>query len=101
METNSVTNQTGILVYYDVKDMPPTKYDAVIRDLEAIHLGKFNERPYHFTGIKENGNLVVVDIFTAPEELQKFGEKLMPILVKNGVTPPEPMVFPLYSHVTP
>jgi hypothetical protein len=89
----------SIVAIFDVPDMNQEKYDNVIKELESVGLGKFDARPYHVASVKEGGGMVVVDVYTSVEEFAKFGESLMPILIKNGINPPQPQVHQVHNIV--
>lgn len=87
-----------ILAIFRVPDMSQGQYDNVIKDLEAAGAGKVNARTYHVMGLNENGS-VVADTWDSQEDLNKFFETLGPILVKNGVNPQPPEIFPVHNVI--
>ncbi len=78
--------------------MSQEQYDNVIKDLEAAGVGKVAERTYHVMGLNEKGS-VVADTWDSQEDLNKFFETLGPILVKNGVNPPPPEIYPVHNEI--
>lgn len=89
----------AIAVVFEVPAMSTAQYDQVIRDLEAAGQGAPEGRRYHVNPKRTQGSFLL-DIWESPEELQAFAGVLMPILVKNGVTPlPEPEILPVHSII--
>jgi len=74
----------AIVVKFDVSGMDASKYDEVLRRLEAIGQGAPDGRLYHIAyGDKQN--LQVIDVFESPANLDAFGAKLIPILMEFGI----------------
>jgi hypothetical protein len=89
-----------IAAIFRVPDMSPKQYRQVMKDLEASGAKHPKGRLSHIASNAEKG-MVVVDTYDSPESLQSFGATLMPILVKNGVTPPQPEVVFVENEVFP
>ena len=89
---------SAISVVFDVPDMTTAKYDQVIKDLIAAGQGNPPGRLYHVCSTKGNG-CQVVDVWTSGETLNQFAGTLMPILAKNGVTPPQPQITPVHNVI--
>ena len=87
-----------ILALFDATDMNPEKYARVMADLDAAGTAGPAGRIFHIAARKGEG-MIVVDRWESGEMLQAFSETLVPILVKNGVTPPRPEVYPIQSLV--
>ena len=87
-----------IVAVFAQPDMTLTAYHQVLKDLTASGAGHPNGRLSHFASSGEKG-MVVVDTYDSIESLQRFGETLMPILVKNGVTPPTPEIAFIENEV--
>ncbi|NUQ85005.1 MAG: hypothetical protein HUU11_09850 [Anaerolineales bacterium] len=79
--------------------MTAAQYDQVIADLEEKGMGKPNGRLYHHAAAKPDG-WFVMDVWQAPADLEAFATVLMPVLVKNGVTPPEPQIYRTHKVIT-
>lgn len=86
----------SIMVVFDVPGMTTDQYDRVIHDLEKAGLGAPAGRQHHTAAAKNDGWLVV-DVWDSPEALEQFAQTLMPVLAKNGVTPPQPQVYPTHN----
>ena len=84
-----------IIAVFDVAGMTAGQYDQVIKDLEAAGEGSPKGRLYHVASSKAAG-WFVVDVWESGELLDRFAQTLMPILQKNGVTPPQPQVYPVH-----
>jgi hypothetical protein len=89
----------SIVAVFDVPDMSPAQYEQVMKDLDSSGLGKVEGRTFHVTSVKEGGGMQVVDVWDSPEAFAGFGEKLMPLLIKNGINPPQPTVSQVHSVV--
>ena len=89
-----------IVAVFNVPDMTATSYRQVMRDLNASGAEHPPGRLSHLASNTEKG-MIVVDTYDGVESLQRFGETLMPILVKNGVTPPKPDVAFIENEVVP
>jgi hypothetical protein len=89
----------SLVAVFDVPDMSVTQYEQVMKDLQETGLGKVDGRTFHVTSVKEGGGMQVVDVWDSPEHFAQFGEKLMPILIKNGIKPPQPQVSQVHNTV--
>ncbi len=87
-----------VIVQFNVPGMTARQYDQVLRDLESNGLKSPKARISHVASELSSGWLVI-DIWESSEDLNTFAESLMPILIKNGITPPQPTVLPIYNNV--
>jgi hypothetical protein len=87
-----------VLVIVDFKGATKQQYDDSVRDLTAAGQLKLKERPHHFAAIKEDG-MYIIDIWEAEEDFAKFGEIMIPIIIKNGITPPQVQILPLHNEL--
>ncbi len=87
----------AILVKFDVRGADASKYDEVIRQLEAIGQRDPDGRMYH-VAYGDKQNLQVIDTFESQAKLDAFGAKLMPILQKLGIEA-KPEVFEVYKII--
>lgn len=85
-----------IVAHFDIPGMTAQQYDRVIADLEQAGAGAPPARAYHVAAPKPGG-WFVTDVWESEEELGRFAQVLMPILVRNGVTPPPPNVHPVHN----
>ena len=89
-----------LFVFFDVPDMSAAQYDQVMRDLDAAGAAHPAGRTMHVCSSKGAGS-VVLDLWDSEATLNAFAGTLMPILIKNGVNPPQPQVSPVHNIVTP
>jgi len=86
------------LVLFNAPDMSPAQYDQVISDLERSGAGAPKGRLHHVASVQSKG-MIVADTFESEETLNAFAATLIPILVKNGVQPPQPQVLPVHNII--
>ena len=82
----------AIVTVFKLTTMTPEKYDGVIADLEQAGAGNPPGRLYHVASVAEAGHMIVTDVWESAQKLEAFGDKLIPVLHKNGVTPVQPEV---------
>lgn len=90
---------SSILVIFRVPDMSQAQYDSVMKDLDQVNMYKVKSRLHHCMAPNGDGS-VVVDVWESPEALNEFFGTLGPILVRNGVTPPQPEIYPVHNIVS-
>jgi len=89
-----------VIALFNATDMDAKKYRQVMTDLERAG----NEHPagrLSHIAVKKGEGMLVVDVWNSPRQLEEFASVLVPILVKNGVTPPKPEVYPVVQEVLP
>ena len=86
-----------VIAQFNVPGMTSKQYDQVMKDLQAEGKGNPAGRLSHVASELPNGWLVI-DIWESGESLNEFAGTLMPILIKNGITPPQPTVLPVYHN---
>jgi hypothetical protein len=80
----------AIIAKFAVDGMSSSKYEQILSTLDDMGLGAPPGRLYHVC-YGSSDNLQVIDVFASIEDLQRFGDALMPILQDVGVTAaPEP-----------
>ena len=89
----------SILTVFNLSTMNAEKYNKTIHGLEAAGQGKPKGRLYHIATPKEDGSIIVTDIWESSESLDEFGKTLIPVLSKAGVTPVEPKVYPVLNVI--
>lgn len=87
-----------VIVQFNVPGMTALQYDHVMKDLKSEGHENPKERLHHIASSLPNGWLVV-DVWESEDALKQFAGTLMPILIKNGVTPPQPIILPVYSEI--
>jgi len=94
-----MTEKNGLLaVVFDAPLMTAVQYDQVIRDLERAGVGAPDGRIYHLAASKGEG-WYVLDVWETAEKFNAFAATLVPILQRNGVTPPQPQILPAYNVI--
>ena len=85
-------------IYFDLKNFPTSVYDEAIEQLTAAGAawGEVPGRTFH-CAMEADGEIKVFDVWESMEEFEKFGEKLMPILVGLGADPGQPMVMAVHN----
>lgn len=87
-----------IVAQFNVVGFTPEQYNQVIKDLEAAGKENYAGRLCHIAAQQPDG-LLVTDVWESEEALNMFSETLVPILQKNGVTPAQPILFPLHNLI--
>ena len=83
------------LVQFNAPGMTSKQYDQVWQELRKAGQSHPKGLIYH-VGAQQGNNWVVVDIWESSEAFSKFGETLMPILNKLGLSVPPPVITPVY-----
>ncbi len=91
-------SDNAIVAIFNIPDMTSAQYDQATKDLEAAGAGHPEGRKYHIAAAKDGG-WCVVDVWASAESLDRFGQTLMPILQKVGVTPTPPEILPLHNTI--
>lgn len=89
-----------ILVQFNFPDTDVKIYEGITKDLEDAGHGKIPERLYHVSAKLEAG-WHVTDVWESEEAFNKFGEMLVPLLIKNGGTPTEPQILQVHNIIIP
>lgn len=74
----------SIVVRFSPANLTPEKYDETVRRLEEAAIWPPDGLEYHVLFGSE-GNLRVSEIWDSREQLDAFGERLMPILADVGI----------------
>ena len=88
----------SVLIRFTPASLTAAQYDESVRKLEET--GDFPPEglDYHCCFGTE-GNLRVSEIWDSQEQLDAFGQKLMPVLSEIGIEPGEPEVLPIHNIV--
>jgi len=90
----------NILVQFTFPNLEKEVYEGVIKDLTEAGHGNIPERIYHVAA--QHGNdWHVTDVWESEAAFNKFGETMVPILIKNGGTPVPPIVLKVYNIIIP
>jgi hypothetical protein len=83
-----------VVALFNVVGYTAEQFSQVIKELEAA--GKLKDPAYiHRVVAQQTDGLLIIDVWESEEALNEFGETLLPILIKHGVTPARPTVLPL------
>jgi hypothetical protein len=87
----------SIVVRFSPANLTAEKYDESVQRLETEGLWPVDGCDYHVCFGSE-GNLKVSEIWDSREQLEAFGEKLMPILSEAGIEfSGEPEIFEVHN----
>ena len=89
----------SVLVRFAPQSMTSQQYDDAVSRLGAAGDFPPDGLAYHVCFGSE-GNLRVSEIWDSQEQLQAFGERLMPILAEVGINPGEPELLEIHSIVS-
>ena len=81
--------------YFVNPGFTPEKYDEAVRQLEAAGAGAPAGRTYH-VALESDGEIQVFDIWESQQQLEVFGQTLVPILAGLGI---KLDTLPTPSHV--
>lgn len=83
-----------IVAQFNIAGFTAEQYSQVIKDLDATQKEKSLSRLNQLV-VQQNGGLLIIDVWESEEALNKFSAILLPVLVKNGVQPSQPVLIPL------
>jgi hypothetical protein len=87
----------SIVVRFKPSGMTAEQYDRVSDEIKNSEHWPPDGLDYHVC-FGSDGNLVVSEIWESREQLEAFGEKLMPVLEKGGVQMAnEPEIFEVHN----
>jgi len=88
----------SVLVRFSPASLTAAQYDESIRKLEEVGDFPPDGLDYHVCFGTE-GNLRVSEIWDSREQLEAFGERLMPVLAEIGIDPGEPELIEIHNIV--
>jgi hypothetical protein len=88
----------SLVVRFSPASMTAEQYDETLRRLNEAGDFPPDGMDYHVC-FGTDGNLLVSEIWDSREQLEAFGERLMPILADAGIDPGEPTVFEAHNIV--
>ena len=88
----------SVLIRFAPASLTAAQYEESVRKLEAAGDFPPDGLDYHVCFGSE-GNLRVSEIWDSKEQLEAFGEKLMPVLAEVGIEPGEPEVMAIHNIV--
>jgi hypothetical protein len=88
----------SILVRFTPASLTTDQYDQTITKLEEQGDFPPDGLDYHVC-FGTDGELKVSEIWDSEEQLQAFGERLMPVLSDAGIDPGEPQLIPIHRVI--
>jgi hypothetical protein len=88
----------SVLIRFAPSALTTSQYDESIRKLEAAGDFPPDGLDYHVCFGTE-GSLRVSEIWDSRQQLDAFGERLMPILAEVGIDPGEPEIVEIHNIV--
>ena len=88
----------SVLIRFAPASLTAAEYDESVRRLEQAGVFPPDGLDYH-VGFGEEGRLRVSEIWDSQEQLDAFGERLMPILAEVGIEPGRPEVMAIHNIV--
>ena len=88
----------SVLIRFAPASLTAAQYDESIRKLEEAGIFPPDGLDYHVC-FGEEGSLRVSEIWDSQEQLDAFGERLMPILAEVGIEPGHPELMPIHNVV--
>lgn len=88
----------SVLIRFTPASLTSAQYDESIRKLQEAGDFPPDGLDYHVCFGSE-GNLNVSEIWDSREQLEAFGERLMPILSEVGIEPGEPTLIDIHNVV--
>jgi hypothetical protein len=88
----------SVVVRFSPASATPQQYDDAVKRINQ-ELGE--DMPdgcdYHVAFIGPDGNIRVSEIWDSREQLEAFGQRLMPLLASLGIEAGEPEVFEIHN----
>ena len=87
----------SIIVRFAPASMTAEHYDEAVRRLKESEGGFPADGLEYHVCFGTDGNLRVTEIWDSREQLEAFGERLMPMLADVGIDPGEPEVIEVHN----
>ena len=88
----------SVLIRFAPASLSAEQYDESLRRLEAAGDFPPNGLELHVCFGSE-GNLKVSEVWSSKEQLDAFGERLMPLLAEVGIDPGDPELFEVHNVI--
>jgi hypothetical protein len=88
----------SVLIRFAPASLSAEQYDESIRRLQATGDFPPDGLDYHVC-FGSDGNLMVSEIWDSREQLEAFGERLMPLLAEVGIDPGEPELLEIHNII--
>jgi quinol monooxygenase YgiN len=86
-----------IVAQFNVVGLTAQQYAQANKDLEAAGMSNPLGRLYHVAAQQPDG-FFMIEVWESEEALNGFAETLIPVLLKNGITPAKPsIVLPVHN----
>jgi hypothetical protein len=89
----------SVLIRFAPPALSAAQYDESVRKLEQQGDWPPDGLEYHVC-FGSDGNLRVSEIWDSREQLEAFGERLMPVLSEVGIEPGEPEILEVHNSVS-
>src|SRR5918998_6158448 len=86
----------SVLIRFAPSALSAAQYDESVRKLEAQGEWPPDGLDYHVC-FGSDGNLRVSEIWDSREQLEAFGERLMPVLSEVGIDPGQPELLDVHN----
>jgi hypothetical protein len=93
--------EAAVLILIETDDLGHDGYDEMASKMDA-HTGDASRRPWvtHVAARKENGGMVVADLWESPEAFGEFAqEQIGPAATAVGLGPIEPRIVPVHNRI--
>jgi hypothetical protein len=88
----------SVLIRFSPSSLTAAQYDESVSKLEAAGDFPPDGLEYHVC-FGTDGSLRVSEIWDSREQLEAFGERLMPVLAEVGIEPGEPEILEIHNIV--
>jgi hypothetical protein len=87
-----------IVAQFNIDGFTIEQYRELINSLGTSGKEKSSSRLNQLV-VQQNGGIIIIDVWESEEALNKFVAILLPVLEKNGVKPPIPVLIPLHNFM--
>ncbi|HYM93961.1 MAG TPA: hypothetical protein VET23_07470 [Chitinophagaceae bacterium] len=88
----------SFVFHFNPKGFPLTKYNEVIKKLNAAGAGAPKGRSYHVC-YGDPKSVRVTDVWDSMENFQNFGKTLVPIMKSLGADPGQPEIVEVHNII--
>jgi len=89
-----------VIVQFSIPGMTIEQYDQCWEEMRNTGHANPTGLLHHVGGL-QGSNMVAVDVWESEEAFNTFGQTLMPIFAKFGITPVQPMITPVHFELAP
>ena len=94
-------SEPAVIMLIEIDDLGPDAYDQMVSSMDA-HVGDGSRHPSvaHTAARKEDGGMIVVDLWESPEAFGRFAEEqIAPAGASVGLGPIEPRMIPVHNRI--